>query len=232
MNTAVNVLSQYGEVDHNINPSNCSGDQSNSEIEDNPPQTVRSLTFVLQKLRMKMKSRGMHEKLKVDPEDEVMDAYSYYKCTDFDPLVPICVYLKGQPAIYTGGVLHQVFSNVFHALASNEVIKNIFVGSENKRLPAFRNKLVVNGFFETLGKMITHSLVQGGPGFPHLAPTIYRYLATGKLQLALQRASCADVDNHDLVEYITRVCVQLNRKIKFILNVIFFSCLYSNWGLK
>lgn len=92
MNTAVNVFFQYGEVDHNINPSNCSGDQSNSKIEDNPPQTVRSLPFVLQKLRMKMKSRGMHEKLKIDPEDEVVDAYSTnYKCTDFDPLVPMCL---------------------------------------------------------------------------------------------------------------------------------------------
>lgn len=33
----------------------------------------------------------MHEKLKVDPEDEVMDAYSYYKCADFEPWIPKCV---------------------------------------------------------------------------------------------------------------------------------------------
>ena len=153
------------------------------------------------------KSRGMREKLKVDPADEVMDVYSYYKSSDFDPFIPIFIYLKGQPAIDTGGVLRQVFSNVFHALANNEVIKNIFVGSEDGLLPAFSNELVVNGFFETLGKTIAHSLVQGGPGFPYLSPTIYWYLATGDLQVALQRASCADVDNHDLVDYITRVCV-------------------------
>ena len=142
----------------------------------------------LQKLRRKMKSRGMREKLKVDPEDEVMDVYSYYKSSDFDPLIPIFMYLKGQPAIDTGEVLRQVFSSVFHALANNEVIKNIFVGSEDRILPAFSNELV-NRFFETLGKMIAHSLVQGGPGFPYLSPTIYWYLATGDLQVALQRAS-------------------------------------------
>ena len=154
-----------------------------------------------------MKSRGMREKLKVDPEDEVMDVYSYHKSSDFDPLIPIFVYLKGQPAIDTGGVLRQVFSNVFHALANNEVIRNIFVGNEYRRLPVFSNELVVNGFFETLGKMIAHSLVQGGPGFPYLSPVIYWYLATGDLQVALERASCVDVDSHDLVDYITRVCV-------------------------
>ena len=212
MNTAVNVLLQYGEIDHDSNPSTSgastsSDNNSNIETQDSPAQTVGSLPFVLQNLRRKMKSRGMREKLKVDPEDEVMDVYSYYKSSDFDPLIPIYVYLKGQPAIDTGGVLRQVFSNVFYALANNEGIKNIFVGSEGRRLPVFSNELVVNGFFETLGKMIAHSLVQGGPGFPYLSPTIYWYLATGDLQVALQRASCTDVDNIDLVEYITRVCV-------------------------
>lgn len=212
MNTAVNVLLQYGEIDHDSNPSasgasTSSDNNSNIETQDSPAQTVGSLPFVLQNLRRKMKSRGMREKLKVDPEDEVMDVYTYYKSSDFDPLIPIYVYLKGQPAIDTGGVLRQVFSNVFYALANNEGIKNIFVGSEGRRLPVFSNELVVNGFFETLGKMIAHSLVQGGPGFPYLSPTIYWYLATGDLQVSLQRASCTDVDNIELVEYITRVCI-------------------------
>lgn len=60
--------------------------------------------------------------------------------------------------------MYQVFSNAFHAVANNEVIKNISVGDENKRLPVFSNEIVVNGYFETLGKMITHSLMQWGPG--------------------------------------------------------------------
>ena len=207
INTAVNVLLQYGDFDNDINPSTNSGDNSNIVIQESPPHSSGSLPFVLQKLRRKMKSRGMREKLKVDPEDEVMDVYSYYKSSDFDALILISIYLKRQPAIDTGGVLRQVFSNVFHALANNEVIKNVFVGSEDRILPAFSNELVVNGFFETLGKMIAHSLVQGGPGFPYLSPTIYWYLATGDLQVGLQRASCADVDNHELVDYITRVCL-------------------------
>ena len=101
------------------------------ETQHSPAQSVGSLPFVLQNLRRKMKSRGLREKLKVDPEDEVMDVYSYYKSSDFDPLIPISVYLKGEPAIDTAGVLHQVFSNVFYDLANNEGIKNIFVGSED-----------------------------------------------------------------------------------------------------
>lgn len=143
INTAYNILLQYGNFDHDINPSTSSNDNSNIVTQENPPHSSGSLPFVLQNLRRKMKSRGMQEKLKADPEDEVMDGYSYYKSSDFDPLIPIFNYLKGQPAIDTGGVLRQVFSNIFHAVANNEVIKNIFVGSEDRILPAFHNELVV-----------------------------------------------------------------------------------------
>ncbi|XP_015759324.1 PREDICTED: uncharacterized protein LOC107338599 [Acropora digitifera] len=53
--------------------------------------------------------------------------------------------------------------------------------------------------------MISHSLVQGGPGFPYLAPSIFWYLATGDLQTALGKASCADVQNNDLIKYIEKI---------------------------
>jgi len=84
MNTAVNVLLQYGEIDDDSNPSasgasTSSDNNSNIETQDSPAQTVGSLPFVLQNLRRNMKSREMREKLKVDPEDEVMDVYCYYK---------------------------------------------------------------------------------------------------------------------------------------------------------
>ena len=162
-------------------------------------------TEVFQRLRGKMHPRGMREKLKVDPEDQFMDVYSYYKSSDCDVLAPISIFVKGQPAIDTGGVLRQVFSEVFLSLANNKCMKHIFTGEQFRKVPVFSNELVVNGFFEVLGKMISHSLVQGGPGFPYLSPAIYWYLATGDLQVALGKASCADVCNKELLKYIDQV---------------------------
>lgn len=62
MNTAVNVLLQYGEIDYDSNPSassasTSSGNNSNIETQDSPAQSVGSLPLVLQNLRRKMKSR-------------------------------------------------------------------------------------------------------------------------------------------------------------------------------
>ena len=65
------------------------------------------------------------------------------------------------------------------SLCNNEGIKHIFTGEPYRKVPVFSNELVVNGFFEILGKMISLSLVQGGPGFPYLSPSI-----TGTWQLA------------------------------------------------
>lgn len=204
LNTAVNVLLQYDSI-------NAIEVQSNtvtlSQTKPHQPKNKHeTLPQILQRLRLNMQPRGTREKLKVEQDDMVTDVYSYYKSSDFDPTVAIFVSLKGQPAIDTGGVLRQVFSDVFYNIANNDGFKNVFSGNEYK-VPVFSNELVVNGFFEILGKMIAHSLVQSGPGFPYLSPAIYWYLATGDLQIAIQKASCSDVDNRELADYISRVNV-------------------------
>ena len=205
---AVNSLLSYrmseGEIDPVANP--VSGRNiADHMTEDTERVNGENCTDVFERLRKKMLPRGMREKLKVDPEDQVMDVYSYYKIADFDALVPISVFVKGQPAVDAGGVLRQVFGEVFVSLCNNEGIKHIFTGELYRKLPVFSNEFVVNRFFEILGKMISHSLVQGGPGFPYLSPSIYWYLATGDLQTTLAKASCADVQNNELIKYIDKV---------------------------
>lgn len=124
------------------------------------------------------------------------------------------VTVKGQPAIDIEGVLRQVFTEVFLSLSRNEGVKHIFIGDAFRKVPVFSNELVVNRFFEVLGQMIVHSLVQGGPGFPFLAPPIYWYLATGDLQAAITRATCGDVSDGDLLNYIEKVCILSTRSMK------------------
>lgn len=56
-----------------------------------------------------------------------MDVYSYYKSADVDAIVPMSPLVKGQPAVDAGGVLRQVFGEVFVSLSDNEGIKHIFI---------------------------------------------------------------------------------------------------------
>lgn len=87
-----------------------------------------------------------------------------------------------------------MLSEVFSVLDNNEGIQHIFIGEVYRKVPVFSNELVVNDFFEVLGRIIS----QGGPGFTYLSPTVYWYLATGDLKAALSKASCADVSNKAL----------------------------------
>ena len=144
---AVNSLLSYRSTDEsNPRSENDSSVEQEADAGNAKPQ---SLSQVLQRLKSKMYMRGMREKIKIDPEDQVMDVFSYYKSPEFDPSVPIAMVVKGQPAIYTGGVLRQVFSEVFQLVIDNEGgLKNVFTGDDFRKVPVFTNDLVVNGFFE------------------------------------------------------------------------------------
>ena len=53
-----------------------------------------------------------------------------------------------------------------------------------------------------IGKIIVHSIVQGGPGFPFFSPAVFYYLATGSVEEAIQHLSidkCASPYYHDVV---------------------------------
>ena len=98
----------------------------------------------------------------------------------------------------------EFYSDVFASLARSDEMK-LFQGEVRRRLPLFKNEHVITGIFEILGKMIAHSLVQEGPGFPYLAPVIYSYISSGGLQLALLKVSIMDVCDPILAGVIQKV---------------------------
>jgi len=203
---AVNSLLSYRSTEESSPRSEGSSSVGTQESEAGNAKS-ESLSQVLQRLRSKMSARGLREKIKIDPDDQVMDVFSYYKSPEFDQLIPIAMVVKGQPAIDTGGVLRQVFREVFLSIINNEGgLKNVFTGDDFRKVPVFTNELVVHGFFEVLGKMVAHSIIQCGTGFPYLAPAIYWYLATEDLQVSIGYASRTDVSNKNLDMLIDQVC--------------------------
>ena len=66
-------------------------------------------------------------KVKVDTEDLLSDALAFYKGNGFDPSRPIRVYYNGQPAIDTGGVKRQFFTDMFEKFVTSPELK-VFEG--------------------------------------------------------------------------------------------------------
>ena len=91
----VNALLSYRSSEREVEPAADSLSERNIADQKKTEGAERvdgeSCTQVFERLRKKMLPRGMREKLKVDPDDQVMDVYSYYKSPDFDALAPISV---------------------------------------------------------------------------------------------------------------------------------------------
>ena len=171
---------------------------------------------ILRWLKTRMKSYTSAEKLKVDEEDLAMDFLHYYKCKEFDPKIPIKVQFRKQPGVDSGGMLRQAFCALFNLAANNQFLcLRLFTGPPNRVTPVYSSEHILTGIFEVLGKMISHSLVQGGPGFPYLAPAVYWYVATGDLGEAIDKASIFDIIDPDLLGFVERVS--------------FFQCKESNY---
>ncbi|CAB4001829.1 G2 M phase-specific E3 ubiquitin- ligase-like [Paramuricea clavata] len=177
-----------------------------AEITMSGAENDESVAEVLKRLKKEMKSEGNAEKLKVDEEDLAVDFFQYYKNNNFDPKTPIKVQLRGQPGIDSGGILRQAFSTIFALLARNEFLGlRLFTGPVCRLTPVYSSECILTGVFEIIGRMISHSLIQNGPGFPYFTPAVYSYIATGNLEEAITKVSVIDIADPDLVEFVGKI---------------------------
>lgn len=119
------------------------------------------------------------EKLKVDEEDVSNDALAYYKDPCFDPTKHLTIVYTGQPAVDTGEVSRHFFSQLL------QVISEMFFQGTNYKSPIYNADTVASGMMKYNGRIIEHSTLLGGPGFPVFSPSVYRYIATGDVNAAM-----------------------------------------------
>ena len=173
------ALSQYGNIEEAASAL-VSESTTPREKEEN---VYPSLANIIKSMGKKLVGRKI--KLEVDPDDIINDAISYYKSIDFDPHCPLRIAYTSQPAIDSGGVLCQFSSDLLERLDEGNLMV-LFEGEVGRRVPTYRPHVVMSGLLEMVGKMIAHSIAQGGPGFPFLANPCYYYLVTGDIMCAMQ----------------------------------------------
>jgi len=126
------------------------------------------------------------EKLKVDEEDIMNDAMTYYKDSDFDPKKRLRIVYNGQPAADTGGVVRHFYTQLLLT------ITDTFFQGEEYRTPIYNSDTVACGLMKLVGTIIVHSILQGGPGLPVFSPGIYYYLAKGDGKEVMESLSVDD----------------------------------------
>jgi hypothetical protein len=104
------------------------------------------------------------------------------------------------------GFLRQFYTDVFEQFANNTLV-SLFAGSDSFLRPHYSAGAYFSGLFRHLGRMIAHSLVQCGVGFPYLSPCCFWDIASGE-DVAMQHVMLADVGAG--VSYVVeKVCYDL-----------------------
>ena len=122
------------------------------------------------------------ETLKVSPNEVFEDILAHFKSSTFDPLSTLRIRYDGQPAADTGGVLHQCFSDAFQRFSEKWFTET---GTPHSRAPLFRSDILLSKIFMYLGRMITYSVSQYGPGFPVFSRAVYEYICSGSISNSL-----------------------------------------------
>ena len=126
----------------------------------------------------------------------------YYKYPSFEPLTPVRVSFENQPAVDTGSMTRQIFTDVLHKLATGAL--QLFIGSPNQLRQAYSPQVLP--LVKILGTLIAHSLVHKGPGFPYISPFVYWYIATGCEEQALSYVSIPDDLSQSCMQTVKEVC--------------------------
>ena len=175
----------------------------NEMLDAEKEREYKCLDHILKDLNSRMSSES--EKLKVDPEDCLSDALAYYKNPDFDPRLKLQIKYSKQPAVDTGGVLRQFYSDCAVQLTEGVDGPALFEGADHRKLPGFNAGVVMSGIVKYVGKMFAHSICQVGLGFDCLAPAAYYYICTGDSTVANKYAVIDDVTNPLVRSYLEKV---------------------------
>ena len=143
---------------------------------------IDSLQSLLKEVGKNMSQEGVKVKLE---EDILNYASAHYKRPEFD-VKKLRNQFKGQPAVDTGGVTREFYTKLFQVIC-----KMFFQGGKYKS-PVYSADIVASGLMRYFGTMIVHSILQGGPGFPVLSPSVYCYIASGNIDAAMAKMNYGD----------------------------------------
>ena len=116
-------------------------------------------------------------------------ALGYFKGPDYGEKRPMSVQMG--IAIDAGGPKKQFFQDIIDTVIEGTDVK-LFEGYAGKLVPVSSSMTLMSNILEIFGRIITHSIVEGGPAFPYLAPPIYWYLITQSVEKAMQYATVLD----------------------------------------
>lgn len=149
------------------------------------------------------------QRISVSRDLLLTDSIRFFKKREFDFTSPVRVVFEGEPAVDGGGPRREYFTLLLQALISPSSPIRLFEGRDSFILPMHNMDAIRAGMFKVAGRMITTSVINGGPGFPFLSPVLYKYLTspTGEIDNVLTEITKDDVVDWNILQAIEEVTV-------------------------
>ena len=145
------------------------------------------------------------KRISISRENILEDSIIHFKKHN-DSLCPqVRVRFDGEPAIDPGGPRREYFTILLTSLVSCKSSIRLFEGREGRLLPMKNTDALRGQLFKVAGRMISTSIVNGGPGFPCLSPAIYEYLVKGFQEGLVSTITKVDIVDIDAFQAIDEV---------------------------
>jgi hypothetical protein len=133
------------------------------------------------------------------------NAIAFFKSGQYHHDRALQVQFEGEPAVHGGRPRREFFSLLLKKLLCPTSPIRFFEGRPGRYLPIHNVDALVGGLFKVCGQIIAASALQGGSGFPCLAPPIYTYLATMSLDKAMDSTSIQDLPDPFVAEALQKI---------------------------
>ena len=137
----------------------------------------------------------------VSQDSILSDAVAYYKKPSLNMSSPIMVKYRDMPAMDAGGPSRQFYCDILSRMKDN---LNILEGPPTRLIPVYSSAVLASDMLKILGRIIVHSLLQEGPGFPFLNPSVFWYLVSDNVDIAVNYVLVSDLQT-PVAEMINKV---------------------------
>ena len=149
-------------------------------------------------------SEGAPTRLTVARDSVFEDSIAFFKERSFDFSKTIKITFEGEPAIDGGGPLREYFTILLRTLLSSTSIR-LFEGKDSCFLPIHNTDALRSNLFKVAGRMVTLSIIHGGPGLPIFSHAVFLYFQHGNPDEISQHISKDDVIDVEILDTLTKV---------------------------
>lgn len=144
-------------------------------------------------------------RITVRRESIFADSISFFKKRDYDINKPVKVTFEAEAAIDGGGPRREYFTLLLQSILSPTAPVRVFEGTSSVVQVVHNTDALRASMFKVVGRMISASIVNGGPSFNHLSSAVYRYLTSQTTETALDDVTKSDVVDYEVLQAIDKV---------------------------